>query len=113
ITEQLVLFEVESTHRLGLASAEEDGRHFARATRALAFFNGLLIRLLDRFRAFWISSQRCTVDTVPRLLRMALRRAFQGDCEAFLGSESSLAPAAIAKGLQEAAAFDPFTYQGV
>ncbi|MDC3804027.1 hypothetical protein KGZ04_14940, partial [Pseudomonas aeruginosa] len=42
ITEQLVLFEVESTHRLGLASAEEDGRHFARATRALAFFNGLL-----------------------------------------------------------------------
>ncbi|MDC3803939.1 hypothetical protein KGZ04_14490, partial [Pseudomonas aeruginosa] len=41
-TEQLVLFEVESTHRLGLASAEEDGRHFARATRALAFFNGLL-----------------------------------------------------------------------
>ncbi|MFO2171215.1 DUF2285 domain-containing protein, partial [Pseudomonas aeruginosa] len=24
------------------ASAEEDGRHFARATRALAFFNGLL-----------------------------------------------------------------------
>ncbi|MDU0390761.1 hypothetical protein, partial [Pseudomonas aeruginosa] len=38
----LVLFEVESTHRLGLASAEEDGRHFARATRALAFFNGLL-----------------------------------------------------------------------
>ncbi|PLX74260.1 MAG: hypothetical protein C0607_11535, partial [Azoarcus sp.] len=33
---------VESTHRLGLASAEEDGRHFARATRALAFFNGLL-----------------------------------------------------------------------
>ncbi|MDC3804637.1 hypothetical protein KGZ04_18140, partial [Pseudomonas aeruginosa] len=37
-TEQLVLFEVESTHRLGLASAEEDGRHFARATRALAFF---------------------------------------------------------------------------
>ncbi|MBB4850486.1 thiamine pyrophosphate-dependent acetolactate synthase large subunit-like protein, partial [Pseudomonas aeruginosa] len=31
-----------STHRLGLASAEEDGRHFARATRALAFFNGLL-----------------------------------------------------------------------
>ncbi|MEW3797106.1 benzoylformate decarboxylase, partial [Pseudomonas aeruginosa] len=25
-----------------LASAEEDGRHFARATRALAFFNGLL-----------------------------------------------------------------------
>ncbi|WP_256660633.1 benzoylformate decarboxylase, partial [Pseudomonas sp. 3PA37B6] len=37
-----VLFEVESTHRLGLASAEEDGRHFARATRALAFFNGLL-----------------------------------------------------------------------
>ena len=43
ITEQLVLFEVESTHRLGLASAEEDGRHFARATRALAFFNGLLV----------------------------------------------------------------------
>ncbi|MDC3804662.1 hypothetical protein KGZ04_18265, partial [Pseudomonas aeruginosa] len=43
-TEQLVLFEVESTHRLGLASAEEDGRHFARATRALAFFNGLLVR---------------------------------------------------------------------
>ncbi|EQM85992.1 benzoylformate decarboxylase [Pseudomonas aeruginosa WC55] len=36
------MFEVESTHRLGLASAEEDGRHFARATRALAFFNGLL-----------------------------------------------------------------------
>ncbi|MDN7570289.1 hypothetical protein QZM56_38030, partial [Burkholderia contaminans] len=45
ITEQLVLFEVESTHRLGLASAEEDGRHFARATRALAFFNGLLARV--------------------------------------------------------------------
>jgi hypothetical protein len=36
------LFEVESTHRLGLASAEEDSRHFARARRALAFFNGLL-----------------------------------------------------------------------
>ncbi|MEV2150539.1 hypothetical protein ABZQ47_31480, partial [Pseudomonas aeruginosa] len=47
ITEQLVLFEVESTHRLGLASAEEDGRHFARATRALAFFNGLLGKLHD------------------------------------------------------------------
>ncbi|MDC3806994.1 hypothetical protein KGZ04_30470, partial [Pseudomonas aeruginosa] len=46
-TEQLVLFEVESTHRLGLASAEEDGRHFARATRALAFFNGLLVKLIS------------------------------------------------------------------
>ncbi|MEN1648636.1 hypothetical protein AAIH51_34495, partial [Pseudomonas aeruginosa] len=46
--EQLVLFEVESTHRLGLASAEEDGRHFARATRALAFFNGLLVPVKDR-----------------------------------------------------------------
>ncbi|MFK4028621.1 hypothetical protein, partial [Stutzerimonas balearica] len=34
-----------STHRLGLASAEEDSRHFARARRALAFFNGLLGRL--------------------------------------------------------------------
>ncbi|MDC3806948.1 hypothetical protein KGZ04_30225, partial [Pseudomonas aeruginosa] len=47
--EQLVLFEVESTHRLGLASAEEDGRHFARATRALAFFNGLLDADLGHF----------------------------------------------------------------
>ncbi|MDU0395963.1 hypothetical protein RWG68_27860, partial [Pseudomonas aeruginosa] len=42
------LFEVESTHRLGLASAEEDGRHFARATRALAFFNGLLGAIHNR-----------------------------------------------------------------
>ncbi|MDC3803227.1 hypothetical protein KGZ04_10820, partial [Pseudomonas aeruginosa] len=50
-TEQLVLFEVESTHRLGLASAEEDGRHFARATRALAFFNGLLVRRTAARRA--------------------------------------------------------------
>lgn len=42
MTEQLVLFEVRSTHRLGPASAEENGRHFARATRALTSFNGLL-----------------------------------------------------------------------
>ncbi|MFO2170734.1 hypothetical protein QOU18_25790, partial [Pseudomonas aeruginosa] len=31
------------------ASAEEDGRHFARATRALAFFNGLLEAALQPF----------------------------------------------------------------
>lgn len=42
VAEQLVLFEVESTHRLGSGPAEEDGRHFARAKRTLAFFNGLL-----------------------------------------------------------------------
>ena len=47
LAEQLVLFEVESTHRLGLASAEKDGRHFARAKRTLAFFNGLLDQTLQ------------------------------------------------------------------
>lgn len=37
ITEQLVFFEVESRHRLGLSLHEEDGCHLARTTRALAF----------------------------------------------------------------------------
>ncbi|MDC3804168.1 hypothetical protein KGZ04_15670, partial [Pseudomonas aeruginosa] len=67
--EQLVLFEVESTHRLGLASAEEDGRHFARATRALAFFNGLLERQPFRsalpFRALERSRKGGTTRRFP------------------------------------------------
>ncbi|MCY1370573.1 hypothetical protein D9M69_576710 [compost metagenome] len=42
VAEQLVLLEVESAYRLGLASAEEDGRHFAGTIWAPAFFNGLL-----------------------------------------------------------------------
>jgi len=57
--------------------------------------------------------QRCALDTLHHLRWSALYRALQGKCEARLGSEKFPLYAAIAKGLQEAAAFDPFADHGM